>query len=39
MAGATWRGLGLGHALQTMAVLFAFSAVFAAVGLRRFRWS
>ncbi len=39
MAGATWRGLGLGHALQTMGVLFAFSAAFAAIGIKRFRWS
>ncbi len=38
MAGATWRGLGLGHALQSMVALFGFSAVFAAIGLRRFRW-
>lgn len=39
MAGATWRGLGLGHALQCTGVLLAFSAVFAALGIRRFRWS
>lgn len=39
MAGATWRGLGLGHALQCTGVLLAFSAVFAAIGIRRFRWS
>lgn len=38
MAGATWRGLGLGHALQCTGVLLAFSALFAAVGVRRFRW-
>lgn len=38
IAGATWRGLGLGHAVQATAVLFGFSMVFAAVGIRRFRW-
>lgn len=37
-AGATWRGLGLGHALECAGVLFAFSAVFATIGVRRFRW-
>jgi len=39
MAGATWRGLGMGHAALSCGVLLAFSAVFATVGLRRFRWS
>lgn len=38
-AGATWRGLGLTHALQCSAALLGFSALFAAVGVRRFRWS
>jgi ABC-2 type transport system permease protein len=38
MAGATWRGLGLAHALQCAGVLFGFAALFSAVGLRRFRW-
>lgn len=39
MAGATWRGLGLMHALQCTGVLFVFSALFAGIGIRRFRWS
>jgi ABC-2 type transport system permease protein len=39
MAGATWRGLGIGHALQCFGALFGFSAVFAAIGIKRFRWS
>lgn len=38
MAGATWRGLGIEHALKCTAVLFVYSAVMAGVGLRRFRW-
>lgn len=39
MAGATWRGLGVAHALQCFGVLSGFSAVFAGIGLRRFKWS
>ena len=39
MAGATWRGLGLMHALKTSGVLLLFSAAFATVGIRRFRWT
>ncbi len=38
MAGATWRGLGLPHAAKCTAALFGFSAIFAAIGLRRFKW-
>ena len=38
-AGATWRGLGLGHALQSAGGLLAFSVVFSAIGLNRFRWA
>jgi ABC-2 type transport system permease protein len=39
MAGATWRGLGLLHALKCAGVLSVFAAVFAAIGIRRFRWA
>jgi ABC-2 type transport system permease protein len=39
MAGATWRGLGLVHAAEHAGVLFAFAALFATIGIRRFRWS
>lgn len=38
MAGATWRGLGLGHALRCAGALTAFSLAFTGIGLRRFRW-
>lgn len=38
MAGATWRGLGLLHAAKCTAALFGFSAIFATIGLRRFKW-
>lgn len=38
MAGATWRGLGLLHAAKCAGALFGFSAIFAAIGLRRFKW-
>lgn len=38
MAGATWRGLGLMHAVKCTAVLLGFSTVFATIGVRRFRW-
>jgi ABC-2 type transport system permease protein len=38
MAGATWRGPGLGHALTAAGALLAFSAVFSFIGVRRFRW-
>ena len=34
----TWRGLGLEAALAPTAVMLAFSALFAAVALWRFRW-
>ncbi len=39
MAGATWRGLGLGPAALACAALLGFATVFSAVGLRRFRWT
>lgn len=39
MAGATWRGLGLTHALGHAGALAAFSALFAVIGIKRFRWS
>ncbi|GDX83535.1 hypothetical protein LBMAG42_53460 [Deltaproteobacteria bacterium] len=38
MAGATWRGVGLLHAGKCAGALFGFSAIFAAIGLRRFKW-
>jgi ABC-2 type transport system permease protein len=38
MAGATWRGLGLEHALRCAAVLVGWAALFTAIGVRRFRW-
>jgi ABC-2 type transport system permease protein len=38
MAGATWRGLGLGHAALASSVLFAWAALLGTVGIRRFRW-
>jgi len=38
MAGATWRGLGLGHALECAGVLFGFAAVFSGIAVKRFRW-
>lgn len=34
----TWRGFGLAKALEGAAVLLAFAAVFAGVGLSRFKW-
>ncbi len=34
----TWRGLGLDAAWQPIALLLAFSAVFAAIAVVRFRW-
>ncbi len=39
MAGATWRGLGLEHALRSAGVLGLFSVAFCVVGIRRFRWA
>lgn len=39
MAGATWRGLGLFDAFKCALALFGFSAVFALVGIKRFKWS
>lgn len=39
MAGATWRGLGLTHALGHAGALAAFSVLFAVIGIKRFRWS
>ncbi len=36
--GVTWRGLGLGYALQCAAVVLLFAVLFGLVALWRFRW-
>jgi ABC-2 type transport system permease protein len=38
LAAMTWRGLGIDAALAPIAVMLAFSAVFAAVAAWRFEW-
>jgi ABC-type multidrug transport system permease subunit len=39
LAAMTWRRLGLGAALLLVGVLLAFGSLFAASGVRSYRWS